>query len=240
MNPLVLWLHIAAHAAKLTGRAIARKWPWLLVAPALSLVVDLLAAPLSALGGPMVGGILVGLVFAAAVSLALYVGRGIIEQRRMDLGDLQTGLMAFFGDVLNVMFVVWIVRLVSAYVPPLLLLLGLALAVLPVFEIVALAPVGGLGAFPAAWAFFRRDFGPWLAGQLPVVALVVSWFLVRAAALHALEQSDVTGFVLRVASLGSGLVLWLLLFVAFIYRGVLFLTLDGTSPHGRAAKFGGR
>jgi hypothetical protein len=142
---LRLWLAMMAYALKLSGRAVVRRWPWLFVAPAVSLLLTLLAGPVSMLG--VAGGFVMGLVYAAAGSLLLYVGRGIIEQRRMDADDLTRGAGAFLGDVMNVLFVVWIVSMLSRVIPPLSMIVTVALVALPVFETVALTSVGGFQSF---------------------------------------------------------------------------------------------
>ena len=213
--PLRLWSVMIGYALKLSGRALARRWPWLLVAPMVSILLGLLEGPASMLG--IAGGFLLGFVYAAAGSLILYIGRGIIEQRRMDADDLTRGVGAFLGDVMNVLFLVWIVSLVGRAFAPLTYALYVGLVALPVFETVALTPVGGFSSFGSAWAFFRRDAGPWLLGQLPVLALMsATW-----------RAGDYVPFGLWPTAL----------FIAFIYRGVLFLTLDSVAPHARARKF---
>ena len=130
MSSLWLWLAISLHSLKLTGRALLRSSPWLLVAPGAALVNGLLSRPLSALG--IVGGFLRGFVIAGLLSLVLYVGRCIIEQRRLRLSDLSSGLGAFFGDVMNVLFAVWIVSLLGALLPAVTWAVMFALVVLPV------------------------------------------------------------------------------------------------------------
>ena len=182
--PVVLWLRMMQYALRLSGRAMVRRWPWLLAAPAVSLLLTLLQGPVSMLG--VAGGFVMGLVYAAAGSLLLYVGRGIIEQRRMDADDLTRGAGAFLGEVMNVLFVVWVVALVGRVVPMLPAVMTAALVVLPVFETVALTPgapmvrplmvglltVGGSGGHRAlrAGADRRRRArdhprGPWAGGR---------------------------------------------------------------------------
>ncbi len=237
VDTLVVWMRLSAHAFKLTSRALGRSWPWLLVAPALSLLLELVSVPVMAMGG-MVGGFIVGALYAAALSVALYVGRGIIEQRRMELAELVPGMWSFIGEVMNVLFVLWIASLVLGYLaPPLLLVLGLAVVVVPLLETVALEATSGFGAFEVAWSFFRRDFAPWLFGQLPLVVLLGLGSVAVTLGLQTLTVSA-PGYWLRYAAIGASALRRLVLFAAFIYRGVLFLTLDNTRPHARAARFG--
>ncbi len=225
----VIWLKVMSHSVRLTGRALPRAGLWLLVAPAASMVVGLLSPQLSRLG--IVGGFLRGFLIAAAVSLVLYTGRRIIEQRRLDFDEVSSGITAFFGDVLNVMFVVWIASLVASVVPGLAYVITLAMLALPIFESVALTTTSGFGAFGQAWNFFQRDFGPWLLGQLPVLLFVGS-FWVGGQLVSSLVGG---GFVVETV---RDVLTTAAYFVAFIYRGVLFLTLDRYAPHARAARFG--
>ena len=226
-NPVV-WMKMMLHAATLTAKALATRWQWLFVAPAASTVVALLSPPMSRLG--FVGGFLRGFLVAAAASLVLYTGRLIIEQRRIDFDQVSSGISAFFGDVLNVMFVVWLASLAASVVPGLAYLITLALVALPVFEAVALMTTSGFGAFGVAWNFVQRDFGPWLLGQIPVVVLVGAfWF--GGSILSALVPVPFFDLVWDALTTAAT-------FAAFIYRGVLFLTLDRYAPHARAARFG--
>lgn len=234
------WQRIVNYSAKLAGRAVAHRWPWLFVAPMVAVVCVFLLGPIGHLG--TVGGFILGFVIAAALSLVLYVGRGIIEQRRLDVEDLTRGLGAFMSDTMNVLFVFWIASLVGQLLPPVSWAVGALLVATPVFEAVALTPVSGYGAFGSGWRFFQRNAGPWLFGQWPVAALLA---LARFVVLPLLDPWAVR-FIDATPQLDPSralLALYVFVYVTiafagFIYRGILFLALDSVAPHARAAKFG--
>jgi hypothetical protein len=228
------------HVAKLAGRALARRWYLLLLAPAVQWLSGELMVALGGTFG-VAGGFAAAFVRAAAVSLVLFVGRGIIEQRSFSADDITTGLGAFLGDVMTVFFSLWIASmLLGSVAPPLVALLWFAVVAMPTFEVLALSQVAGFGMFPAAWDFMRRDAAAWLFGHLPILAAAAAaWLAFEAlsvAASEALEQAGLAGrlALTALAQLPAAFVL-----AAFVYRGILFLTLDSVSPRRRAERWGG-
>lgn len=232
-NPVETYLSLYAHVARLTIKGVARKVHYLLVAPIVAAGLDYLMEFITTFIRGRGEGFLVGLIYAfiqaAALSLVLFVGRAIIEQRQLDADSVSTGLGAFLSDLLSVFFPF---ALLSWIQPSLAGILFIAAVVLlPLLETVALSQASGYGIFEAAFNFFRRDAFPWLAGQVPMVALVLVW------KLWTVFIRPFIPFI--IASPASSVVFWALVLVAFLYRGVLFLTLDGTSPRRRAERFGG-
>lgn len=233
-----LWLRISWHALRLTARVTLHHWPWLIVAPLASLVWTLLGGMLGGMG--LAGGFLRGFLMAGLLSLVLFAARSIIEQRRMDADQLPRGMGAFFGDVMNVLFAFWIVSLVGSVVPGLVWAALFALGVLPVFEMVALAPVAGFGVFASAWSFVNRDGWPWMVGQLWATLLALGG-MAAARALHGVTDAlPLPDMAWRAVAMLVDALPTLGLFLAFLYRGVLFLTLDNVAPHARAGRFGGQ
>ena len=235
MESLIVSWRASLHALRLTGRAFARKGAWLLVAPLVWTLLDLLGPVFGAAG--LLGGFLHGFAVAAALSLVMFVGRGVIEQRRMDVDDLLPGLGVFFGDVLNVLFVGWLASMLAAVFWPAAFALVAAAVLMPLFETVALSPVAGFGAFVSGWWFVRRDALAWFVGQWPALLLAGLGYALESRLMGALV---VAGLPWRLAGLLSGAVLAVCVFAAFVYRGVLYLTLDGTAPHARRRRFGRR
>lgn len=237
-NPLTVYPRLYLHVLKLTGRAVARRWPWLLVAPAVAMLLMVATGIVLRLVPGIAGGFLLAFVRAALLSLVLYVGRSILEQRSLSGDDLTAGLGAFLGDVLTFFFALWIVGMLLGFVaPPLVLAMWLAVIVMPTAETMALTPVAGLSMFTSAWSFFRREALPWLGGHLPLLLLVpvhLGWKVlvgfVPVARLPAALHAPVWDLLDALP--------WVLWFMAFLYRGVLFLTLDGMSPMARAQRFG--
>lgn len=237
-NPLVVYPRLYLHVVKLTARAVARRWQWLFVAPAAALFLMAVTGVVFRLVPGIAGGFLVSFIRAAVVSLVLYVARSIIEQRALDADDLSVGLRAFWGDVITIFFALWVVGFVlGAVVPILVPVLWLLVLLMPTFETVALTQVAGLSMFQSAFRFLQREAVPWIAGHWPIAALVPVWLgwqiiigFVPVASLPRAFQQPVADVLVHMY--------WLLAFVAFLYRGVLFLTLDGMSKRARADRFG--
>lgn len=240
-NPVRTYIGLYAHAAKLTVRALGRFWPYLFVAPVVSLAYFLVSNAIFQMTGPL-GGLVVALIRAAAVSAVLFAVRGIIEQRKLSVDELTRGMGAFFGDVLTVFFALWIVSMLAgiALGPLASALLFLAVLLLPVAETVALTTTGGFPVFQEAWRFFQRDWAAWLGGHLflaPVLLLWAMWGTLVPSAHRLLpflpfQVAQAVGLVLFHLSAA-------LLMIALVFRGILFLTLDNTSPRARAERFGG-
>lgn len=237
-NPLIVYPRLYLYVLKLTAKAVARSWQWLFVAPAAYLFLNAVSGVVFRLVPGIAGGFLVSIIRAAIVSLVLYVARSIIEQRKLDGDDLSIGLRAYWGDVITIFFALWVVGFIlGAFVPVLVSILWLLVLLMPTFETVALTQVSGLAMFQSAWQFFRREAVPWLAGHWPLLLLVPA----------SLGWQFALGFV-PFLSLPKSLqqpawdilnaIPWVLTFLAFLYRGILFLTLDGMSKRTRADRFG--
>lgn len=237
-HPFVVYPRLYLHVMKLTLRAIGRKWAWLVIAPAAAMLLMAVSGVVAQLVPGIAGGFLLSFVRAAVFSLVLYVARSIIEQRALTTQELTTGLGAFLGDVLTIFFALWVVGLVLGFVAPLLVfLLWLLVFAMPTFETVALTPVAGLSMFTQAFQFLKREAGPWLLGHVPLLALLplhIGWQI----AVGFVPVGLLPAPLLRPALDLLNAVPWVLWFVAFLYRGVLFLTLDSMSPRARADRFG--
>lgn len=244
-TPLQTYAGLYAHVLKLTGRAIGRRWPYLFIAPLIgipySIISDRVAVIASAnTGAGLVGGFLLSLLRAAAISCVLYGGRAIVEQRRLTFDDLSTGFSAFLWDIVTIFFVIWIgTYVIGSFAPGLLLPLYVFVFVgMPLFEVVALTSASSYGVFSVAWSFVRRDAGPWLAGQIPML-LLIAVFVAGSIGI-GLVTINLSGMLGRLLNeFGRSALALLLCLVAFVYRGILYLTLDNTSPRARAERFGG-
>ncbi len=238
-SPVRTYLGLYAYVWRLALTAVVHRLHYLLIAPltavayqyaikAVDLLVGTVGDPNTREVTRVASGFLTSLIFAAALSLVLFVGRAIIEQRRLQLADLETGMGAFLGDMLTIFFVLWIVGMV---LPIAATLLFAAIVILPMFEMAALTPEGGLALFGSVFRFAQRDAFPWLMGQTPLVTVLFVWTLFDVVLLPHVPPLLQTWV--------HETVLGALVLVGFVYRGVLFLTLDNYSPRRRAERFGG-
>lgn len=244
VNPIKTYSALYAYVVKLAARAISRKWPYLFAAPLAMLVYEL-AVPIvvklfgGLTGGGFAAGLGLSIVRALGISLVLFSGRAIIEQQNLTADDFGRGLLAFFGDVITVFFSLWIASYLLGSISPLLAVaLYLATIVLPVPETVALSKATGYGIFGAAWRFMQRDWAPWLVGHVAVLAILAVYVL-AGFALKSVPLGFLPAPLWRPAMLVLSALPNVFLLVAFVYRGILYLTLDELSPWRRREKFGG-
>jgi hypothetical protein len=238
------YLGLYVYVLKLATRALARRWIYLFAAPVMAvLYMFALRLITSVVGGSEGAGFIAGFVVAslqaAVLSFLLFVGRAIVEQRRLRFDDIQTGFLMYWGDLLNILFVLWVVSyLISALrIPVLGGLLYYALLVAPIFEAVALTPVRGATAYQSAWRFLQRDAPAWLIGLSPMLLLlplssIIYDLIFRVALNMPLEAAR---WFLAIVPM---VLVFTALFAIYIYRGILFLTLDNISPRARAERFG--
>lgn len=233
------YLALYAYVLRLAVKGIASRPAYLLFAPVVAIVLGLLGPIVQGMRLGILGGFLMGFVQTMGVSALLYAARAIIEQRRMGDGEVGQAVFAFLNDLMTVFFAVWILSMVlQAIAPSLLLVLGFSLLVVPVFETVAFGQAGGFGVFESAWNFFRRDLGPWLAGQVPVL-VGLPLYLMSELAIGWIPLGSVPPSFQNLAGVIVRAVPSVFIIIALVYRGILYLTLDGLSPRRRAEKFGG-
>jgi hypothetical protein len=248
-TPLQTYTGLYAHVLKLTSRAIGRRWPYLFIAPVVGILYGVITFmlgrmfPVTNTASALVFGLIQGLLQAAAVSCVLFVGRALIEQRQLTPDDLTNSFGVFFWDIVNVYFYLFAAAYVIAMVTNGRVNIPLdeiVPAVLPVFEIVALTTASRFGVFEEAWRFVRRDAFAWIAGHLPLLILLPTYLLSVSLIYMLLGPIRFSPFAVGlVLAIVPAFLRSVLLLVAFVYRGILYLTLDNTSPRARAERFGG-
>lgn len=238
-SPVAVYSRLYLYVTRLTTLGVLNRAHYLLVAPLVAIALEFLGQLVGRSGTGFAGGIIYAFIRAALLSLVLFVARAIIEQRRLTVDDVSTGLGSFFGDVLTVFFSLWIASfLLGAVSPALGAFVYLVPLLLPVFETVALSPATGFGVFGSAWHFLQRDWIAWFAGHVPLLALVGVWWVARFGFAIVLSNPSLPDWAQRLVLMLVSMVPLLLMMIAFVYRGVLFLTLDGLSPRRRADRFG--
>jgi hypothetical protein len=210
-----------------------RKNTWTLVLPVPLFLAWLFLGGLMAPLG-MVGGILLALAFDALASCYLYFTGEIVAHSRVTLAEFQQSIRAYFWSVLNVTFVLWVARLVLNLVlrgnPKAGFAYGaVALAALVMLNalpevIYARGTFGGLATLQRTIAFMQQNWIEWLVPNVAIGAVlyfVWTWVF----------RPDPIGLVL-------GSVLMAAIFhVAMVFRGHLFLALDGSSHRQRMFRY---
>lgn len=238
-------LQIYQDAALAAGRAFLRSaWAFgllLLFFPILWFAAVLLA-PLG-----MIGGILVAVLNAACAGTYLATLQDALALRRaLGFASLRANFSRYAGDVLSVLFPIWIVGLLLGLLElplvPLLFSIVVAVGFNPAPEMIGRVRSRGLELLGDALTFMGGNWPEWLLPQLVVLG-VGAWVLPRSLVQLAGLFGPQFGFV-QAGSLvlgGGSLLGWLggLVTVAFVhafmlFRGALYERLASGGRRGRA------
>jgi len=198
-----------------------RNWPVglvVIVYGVLLRIATLIAAPLG-----IVGGFLVYLAFVACASSWLSLVAQVLRTGRVRFEDVPTSFSTYFGDLLNVGFLFWLLQLIASFV----------LTPFPFLQIVfALAVLVFLNAVPELVYVGRHSAAEVLAESYRFIGENwIEWFpanLLIAGAVVAVGGLPAGPFgVVSMAALG------VVLYFGMIVRGLLFQELTTSSRRGR-------
>lgn len=204
-----------------------RNWPVALVLLGFSMLLELIDAVTAPLG--LAGGFLRYLAFVAFVSSWLFLVAEVIRSGRIRPRDWIAGLSAYFGDLLTVLFLFWILLFVAwllLSVSPLLgIVLGLAMLTFgnAVPELVYLGRHPPASILMESYRFIGENWIEWFPAVLILAAFLVG---VREVALMVAPPAF--------AALVAQLVISLVLYFAMIVRGLLFQELSTSNRRARA------
>jgi hypothetical protein len=226
MGVLGVYLRIYGKCMRDTFLVIARN-PWTLFLPILVLLVRDWSLRLAPSVG-FLGGLLVTLVTAALFSCYLYFLRDLVRGGRVTFSaaELRASLGAYLWAVVNVFFVLWIasfaLQLVvgaspngTAVVLALWIVASVAFNAVP--EVIYLRGThGGMETIAGSWDFLKQQWIPWFAANLPLL-LFLGLVSLSAQTLPFVGEI-VAGALLHIVS---------------VFRGYLFIALDGSSHRRR-------
>jgi hypothetical protein len=237
MNLAVIYARLYLDCAR---RALASigKSPWTLLLPmGLFFVMGLAGVVAAPLG--MAGGFVMGAVIAALGSCYLYFLGELVANAKVKLAEFGKSIGAYFWSVANVLFVYWIASILlnavlsgSPQARGASSALGWGAVVLlnAVPEVIYRnRTYGGLATIQRAVQFLQ---GNWLEWGVPNVLL-----------LAALQFARTDGAGLLVFQLGTvGFVIWSIVFgglfhLVMVFRGHLFVELDGSSHRQRMFRY---
>jgi hypothetical protein len=227
------WLRDTAGLyARVFRRAAAlalRNWPVALVLFGFGMLRDVLDGLIARLGGgplSLVGGFLSYLVLVAFMSSWLFLVAEVIRTGRIQPRDWVAGLGAYFGDLLTVLFLFWIIVFVAQVLfltaPLLGIVLGLALLTFgnAVPELVYLGRHPPAAILVESYRFIGENWIEWFPANILLACCVYG--LGRLA------------FEVFPSLLVPELVSSLALYFAMIARGLLFQELATSSRRARA------
>ena len=238
------------HSAPLAFSRAIKAWPVafsLVIYGVVILVVGQLVSPLG-----LVGGIILGLVSAACLSSYVHLLSKAIQGSRLFFRDLIEGVSGRFWDVISVMFAFWIISFGVQIVTRSLGRNGEAVAAM-----IALAMAFFFNAVPELLYLGRsRSFSLLAESGRFVVRNPVAWFLPnlvlatllllpsgRLAVHDPRELLLVFSHIFTPSGVATALlsvpywmivILLLLLHLAMVFRGLLFVELESGNPRLRA------
>ena len=205
------------------GAALAlRNWPVGIVAVVSERLVDLVGLLVAPLG--LVGGLLVYLAGVAVFSLGLSLVAEVIRAGRVRLEDIPAGLTAYFGDLLTVFFLFWLLSLVSTLVlapfPYLRIVFVLAMLVFlnAVPELIYLGHHAAGQLLVESYRFIGENWIEWFPANIVLGACILGAIRYVPDGPYGLLGGTATG---------------LALYFAMIVRGLLFQEMSSSSRRAR-------
>jgi hypothetical protein len=237
MNVAAIYARLYLDCARRALVSIGKS-PWTLLLPmGLSVALgfaEALAAPFG-----VVGGIVLGLAFAAVGSCYLYFLGELVGNAKVKVAEVGKSIGAYFWSVVNVLFVYWVARMVLDLVlnhSPQAQGANLALKLVALVLLNAVPEViyqrntyGGLATIQRAIAFLQAN---WLEWGVPNVLLLGGLWLALTQGFQLLAW-QLGAFGPAVASLVFGGLCHLVM----VFRGHLFGELDGSSHRQRMFRY---
>ena len=227
-----------------------------LVLHLLFLVAFWILAPVALLFGAMAGGFILGLILALLFAAYLATVSAAVQRERVDFREAWGRATELFSPVISVLFILFILNIFAGMAlssPDKLWLrqsLNLIVTVLfnPLPEIIYLSPGVGRGSGTAAFAesfeFIKENFVEWfipflvclspLLLQDPAGFKSVLIFVFTTSPINILQIFFLTFSGPGILSFGLGALLIIpALYFIFIFRGVLYKELAGTTRRTR-------
>lgn len=251
----MFWLY--GKVAAETGRRVVRSWQALLVLPAYPVILYVGAVLVAPTG--MFGGILFSLLIAACWSSYLELISQAVSNARFRLvwSEFKRTFAVHFMNVISVMFVFWIIQLVSGPLtagprgPALAAIIGFAIAVMfnAVPELLYQGNSRSFALLVDSARFVTEHPVVWLLPNVVLAGLAL-WFAGGLQVTHPAQVLIAFGSTFSSPAgvvsvlLGGPLWTWPLLImvahVAMIFRGVLFRELSSGGGNARLRAFRAR
>lgn len=190
-------------------------------------VAGFIVAPLG-----MLGGMVMALVLAAIVGSYIYLVEMVVRTSRLTLDDFKRSFQVYFWDVVNVMFLLWLIQLAagifakaSGQTAAVLAIVSVAVFVLfnAVPELIYQGRVGSVALFAASMRFIQENWIEWFIPNFVFGAVVYGTYL-----LVPLGSGPFDPAVLLI-----DLVRAFLIFTMMVFRGFLFEGLNSGSRRAR-------
>lgn len=225
MNWLTATISLYASVASRAARVSLVNWPVLLSVFAYSLLMRVTLPIALALG--LLGGFLLGFVYAACIASFLYLVERLVRYGRVSFEEFSPSFAPYFWDVIGVMFILWMLRtilslavmtnpqgvLISAVVE---LLLFVFLNAVP--ELIYLGHHSSMDLLTESYQFISENWIEWFPPTLLAVAI-----------LSLVMGIPSEGWL----SLAKWAAAALFVYFTMVMRGLLFEELSGSTRRSR-------
>ena len=226
MNWLTATISLYVSVTRRAARIAIVNWPILLSVFAYFLVMRV-TLPV-ALALCVLGGFLLGLVWAACIASFLYLVERLVRHGRASLEEFPTSFAPYFSDVIGVMFVLWILRTIlslalmtnpqgALIVVVVQLFVFVFLNAIP--ELIYLGHYSSIELLGESYRFISENWIEWFPPTLIAAAFL---FFLMDAPLEGWEE------IVKWA------VVALFLYFTMVLRGLLFAELSGSTRRSRA------
>jgi hypothetical protein len=232
-DTLALYGRVFRKGAVLT----AANWPLAFLVVVYPTALMLLGAVVGSFG--MIGGIIWTTALAACVSSWLHFMEQVVRGTgRANLRDLPSSFGTYLGDVINVLFLIFVIQLVMGFLLPprslVAIVLTLAMAVFfnAILELIYLGRYSGPELLMASYRFIGTNWIEWFPATMLLLAIALAVDLLVSALAGPAPDAQTRRFVQTIASVAVGFVLA----YASIVRGLLYLELSSSSRRAREFK----
>lgn len=229
MNWLTATISLYVSLTRRAARIAIVNWPVLLSVFAYFLLMRVTLPIALALG--VLGGFLLGLVWAACIASFLYLVERLVRHGRVSFEEFPASFAPYFSDVIGVMFVLWMLRTVLSLAvmtnPQGMLILRVVQLFIFVFlnavpELIYLGHHSSMDLLTESYRFISENWIEWFPPTLLAGAILVF-----------LTEVSLGGW----ADLLKWAVVALFVYFMMVLRGLLFEELSGSTRRGRAFRY---
>ena len=232
MDWLVATMRLYGSVTRRAARVAVTNWP-----VGLSVFVYLAAMSITlpfAMMLGLLGGFIVGLVWAACIASFLFLVERLVRHGRVTLGELPASFTPYLSDVIGVMFVLWMARMLLSMAlmtnPQGLLITLVAQLFIFVFfnavpELIYLGHHSSLELLGESYQFIADNWIEWFPPTLLAGAILVVLMEMPLAGAAVLVKWALVG---------------LFVYFVMVLRGFLFEELQGSTRRSRAFRYRSR
>jgi len=226
MSWLTTTLTLYVKAARSAAEIAVVNWPVLLSLVAYFAIMAIVTPIVAPLG--LVGGFLLGFVWAACVASFLYLVERLVRHGKVTVDEFRESFLPYFSDVIGVMFVLWVLNMLLSLAlmtnPQGMLIAAIVQLFIFVFfnavpELIYLGHHSSLDLLGESYTFITENWIEWFP---PTVLAGVVMFLLLALPAGGWLEIPKWGLIA------------LFVYFTMVLRGLLFVELSTSTRRSRA------